>query len=143
MIGLAHCPHAQQRDLRNGYEAALRYYDELKRRYGPDFTEARRIAQEELMKKPLDHNNMGDALRHAEWGRRMVEEINLITSILAGYGHELEGIRDGQPFSETMMDLHNNAVGREAGKQGLPVNPLDLRVIPPGTSYKDTIEDYQ
>jgi hypothetical protein len=56
----------------------------------------------------------------------MAEEINTCTAWLAGVGHEIEGLITGQPFNETIMDLHNNAVGRDAGKTGSAINQNNL-----------------
>ncbi|MFT4579436.1 MAG: RHS repeat-associated protein [Nitrospinales bacterium] len=94
-----------------------------------NFERAREIADEERQKRPRAHNDMGDAMRHAEWNRRMVEEINGFTAWVAGTGHEIEGVINGQPLEETLMDLHNNRVGRKAGASGNAVNPRDLKVL--------------
>ncbi|MFH1776669.1 MAG: RHS repeat-associated core domain-containing protein [Candidatus Omnitrophota bacterium] len=94
-----------------------------------DLNGARDIADEILPLYP-GHNNSGDAFRHAEWNRRMVDEINPFTAWTAGWGHELENAIDGQPWSEFWMDLHNNREGRKAGKEGRPINPNNLRTDP-------------
>lgn len=100
-----------------------------------NFDRARQIANEELAKRPSGHNNAEDAMRHAEWSRRMVEEINDFTAWVAGTGHELDGVFRGQPWGEAFMDLHNNAVGREAGRNRSPVNPNDLQNSPGDGGY--------
>jgi hypothetical protein len=79
-----------------------------------NFGRAREIAAEELARRPNSHNDLGDAMRHAEWSRRMTQEINPFTAWMAGTGHELEGMLHGQPWSEMLMDLHNNRIGRES-----------------------------
>lgn len=68
-------------------------------------------------------------MRHAEWMRRTSEETNALTAWLAGTGHELEGLLQGQPLNEALMDLHNNAQGRRAGSEGKPMNPNSLQTI--------------
>ncbi len=74
------------------------------------------IGNEELAKRNRDHNNEGDAMRHAEWSRRMSEEIGPTTSWVAGVAHEAEGLLAGQPWSETMMDIRSHL------KNGYPRN---------------------
>ena len=95
-----------------------------------DLDAARRIANEELAKRPLDHNNLGDAMRHAEASRRVVEEVNTPSALIMGYGHELENLVESSPIKEVLMDLHNNAVGRAAGAAGTPVDPRRLITDP-------------
>lgn len=91
---------------------------------------AREIAQEELANRPTGHNNAEDAMRHAEWQRRTAEETNAFTAWAAGLQHEIEGLLDGQPWAEAIMDLYNNAVGREAAAEGVPVDPDKLQADP-------------
>ncbi|VAX13117.1 hypothetical protein MNBD_GAMMA24-610, partial [hydrothermal vent metagenome] len=104
-----------------------------------NFGRTRAIAREELLKRPTQHNDFGDAMRHAEWNRRTVEETNVFTAWVAGVGHELDNLVNGGPWRESMMDIHNNAEGRSAGLDRRPVNPSNLRTIPNGlmpyTSY--------
>ena len=95
-----------------------------------NFERAREIARDELQKRPTQHNDAGDAMRHAEWNRRMVDEINSFTAWTAGVGHEIEGLLQGQPLNEAMMDLLNNAEGRAAGNEGRPVDPNNLITSP-------------
>jgi len=74
-------------------------------------------------------------MRHAVWNSRMVHETNTFTAWVAGTGHEIEGLLNGQPWGEAMMDLHNNAVGRAAGGHS-PINQSDLRTSPnSGSQY--------
>lgn len=83
------------------------------------------------MKGHRGHNNLDDATRHAEWSRRMAEEINPLTSTLAGWGHELENIiNDKQSLGGTRMDLHNNAEGRRAAAEGGQIDPKSLITNP-------------
>ncbi|MBK8970023.1 MAG: RHS repeat-associated core domain-containing protein [Hahellaceae bacterium] len=76
------------------------------------------------------HNDHSDASRHSEWSRRMCEEINPFTSWAAGVGHEIDGLLNGQPWNEFMMDLHNNQEGRNAASEGRPVDPSNLVTSP-------------
>lgn len=91
---------------------------------------ARQIAREELRKRPASHNDIGDAMRRGEWMRRTTEETNSCTAWLAGTGHEIEGLLDDQPWAEAIMDLHNNAVGRSAGRNDIPVDQGRLWMLP-------------
>jgi RHS repeat-associated protein len=91
---------------------------------------AQQIAREERTNRPVSHNDIGDAMRHAEWMRRTTEETNSFTAWLAGTGHEIDNLLRGQPLNETLMDLHNNAVGREAGRNKSPVDPNNLWTLP-------------
>ena len=110
-------------------------YKEAKEFTGYD--KAMEIAREELAKRGRgNHNNEGDAMRHAEWSRRMTEEIGPMRSWAYGTAHEVEGLIHGQPMGEAMMDLHNNAVGRAAGRAGKAVNRNDLQKSPKkGSQY--------
>jgi RHS repeat-associated protein len=78
---------------------------------------------------PGMRNNIEDAKRHAEWMRRTTEETNALTAWLAGVGHELQNLTEGAPLEEILMDLHNNAQGRDAGRDGRPVDPNSLQTI--------------
>ena len=93
------------------------------------------IGNEELRKRGKgNHNNSGDAMRHAEWSRRMAEEIGPVTSWIAGTANEAKGLLHGQPWGEAMMDLHNNAEGRAAAKEKRPVDKSRLKNTPHSTS---------
>ena len=76
-------------------------------------------------------DNIVDAKRHMEWNSRMVREIGYGNAQIAGNNHELVSLREkGWVISEvgslvktyinqaTLMDLRNNAIGRN-----LAVNP--------------------
>ena len=94
---------------------------------------AKKIAVEEVTKRGRgNHNNEGDAMRHAEWSRRMAEEIGPVTSWAVGVGHEVEGLFKGQPWGEAMMDIHNNAEGRSAASERRPVDRSKLQKQPKG-----------
>lgn len=91
---------------------------------------ARQIAVEEITRRPRSHNDLGDAMRHAEWMRRTTQETNSCTAWIAGTGHELEGALLGQPLNEMLMDLRNNSVGRDAGRNSTPVDSDRLWILP-------------
>ncbi len=92
---------------------------------------AKEIAKEELAKRGSgNHNNEGDAIRHAEWSRRMTEEIGPSTSWAVGLGHEVGGLVKGQPWSEAMMDIKNNAEGRAAARDHKPIDLNKLQKQP-------------
>ncbi|NDV23962.1 RHS repeat-associated core domain-containing protein [Desulfovibrio sp. JC022] len=100
-----------------------------------DFTgydKAKEIAREELAKRGRgSHNNEGDAMRHAEWSRRMTEDLGPARAWAFGTAHEIDGlINKNQPWNEAMMDIHNNAVGRAAGKAKRAVNNNNLQKSP-------------
>ena len=88
------------------------------------------IGMEELAKRPTAHNDLEDAMRHAEWMRRSTQETNDLTSRIAGAVHEIDGILKGQPWSEMIMDLHNNSVGRGAERNNSSVDPNQLWTLP-------------
>lgn len=67
----------------------------------------------------------------------MVEETNSFTAWTSGVGHEIDGLINGQPLDEMFMDLHNNAIGREAGLTGKSVNPAGLVILPNNGSKYD------
>jgi len=95
------------------------------------------------------HNGALDAWRHAEWMRRVASEVGPWTARGAGYEHELEGLwkwlqgKPGQPpsfpalLAETLMDLHNNGIGREAAAKGTGPFLITTFVEPDGRfSYR-------
>ncbi len=82
-------------------------------------------------------NNHSDAMRHAEWSRRMAEEIDPGFSRAVGIGHEITGMfphRDpaakgwlpGQRLSEARMDMINNTEGIRSWQEGRPIDPKRL-----------------
>jgi RHS repeat-associated protein len=95
-----------------------------------NFRRAYEIGIEELARRsgPGSHNNSVDAMRHAVWMCRTVRETNRFTAWVAGVGHEMNW---DQPLSEMLMDLHNNAVGRDAGINNAPINVSKLWTAPP------------
>jgi hypothetical protein len=96
----------------------------------PGFGGAEQIAKEELGKFSRHHNDLGDALRHYEWSRRMSEEIGPATSWISGVGHEVSGTMHEQPWNEMMMDLHNNMIGRRDVNSGAPIDQSRLKTAP-------------
>ena len=109
-----------------------------------NFGRARQIAYEELAKYPTSHNDIGDARRHSEWMQRTTAETNTFTAWVAGTGHEIQGMLAGQPMNEMIMDLHNNAVGREAGRNGTSIDQSQLYTLPlSGQNYYDSLMPYQ
>jgi hypothetical protein len=66
---------------------------------------SQQIAREELPNRPNPYNDMGDAMRHAEWMRRTTEEANSFTAWLAGTVHEIEGMLNGQPWNEMLAHV--------------------------------------
>ena len=55
------------------------------------YNRAEEIAKEELTKRGQgNHNNEGDAMRHAEWSRRMAEELCSIKAWSFGTAHEVD-----------------------------------------------------
>lgn len=61
--------------------------------------------------------------------RRTTNEMNSFTVWISGTGHEIEGMRNGQPMEEMIMDLYNNAVGRVAERSGLPIHQRKLYML--------------
>jgi hypothetical protein len=96
---------------------------------------AEEIAGQELQKRPLGHNDPEDAMRHAEWSRRMTAEVNPAIAFLAGWQHEIAGTLRGQPMSELFMDLNNNREGREAAAEGRAVDPNNLVTSAEASDY--------
>ncbi|MFA7345978.1 MAG: RHS repeat-associated core domain-containing protein, partial [Terrimicrobiaceae bacterium] len=94
---------------------------------------AQEIANDELAKHH-GHNDCDDANRHAEWSKRMADELGGWFSDLVGTGHELEGLLNGAPFDETVMDLNNNKEGRNSSREGRDINQNNLRTAPNGTT---------
>jgi hypothetical protein len=90
-----------------------------------------KIGKEELDKRGAgNHNNEGDAMRHAEWSRRMSKGIGPVTSWTAGVVNEVKGALQGHPWSEAMMDINNNSEGRTAAREKRPVDRNKLQKTP-------------
>ncbi|MBC7951185.1 MAG: hypothetical protein H7Z12_05090 [Rhodospirillaceae bacterium] len=58
-------------------------------------------------------NGDGDAFRHALWAYKMAKEIGDGPAKAFGDAHE----RDDRPDGERLMDLYNNALGRQLGSR--------------------------
>ncbi len=58
------------------------------------------------------HNGRADAARHCYWNVLMSVYMDTVTAADAGTSHERTNIENGDPHNESVMDLHNNAVGR-------------------------------
>ena len=93
-----------------------------------------RIGDEERMIYIGHQNDPEDALRHAEWSRRMAEDIGPIFSGVAGLGHEIQNTlgwgAPRQPLNEAIMDMHNNAEGIRSSREKRPINPRQLQTRP-------------
>jgi len=113
---------------------------QLLRDHWPGMERAREIG-DEVRAEFHGHNDLCDAMRHAEWNRRMQIELGTMTAFLAGYGHEPENFYDAEahrkpiPFGEILMDLHN-AEGRRAARAQQPIDPNRLMTRPP-TGWQD------
>ena len=59
----------------------------------------------------------------------MMNEIDWPTAFFAGWGHELEGLFNGQPLEEMFMDLHNNAMGRSSDCPDKLLKENKLRIL--------------
>jgi len=107
------------------------------------------IAAEEEARRP-GRNNASDAMRHAEWSRRMTEEIGPAFSMAVGGVNEAVGLALGHPLAESVMDMRNNAEGIEAGQQHRAVDGRRLQDRPMSVTaayarskqnYEDTTPD--
>lgn len=102
---------------------------------------------------PNAHNNRFDAMRHARASQRLAEAAGPRFAEVAGNVHEgvnafeqlVPAILDqgiggpyevgagrtpGQYLDEIRMDLHNNAEGRAAAREGRPIDRRRLKVEP-------------
>jgi RHS repeat-associated protein len=66
---------------------------------------------------PGPHNGPQDAFRHCVWSCLMTQRLGPEEAKAIGDIHEAAGMRQGQPSNEELMDLLNNAVGRQCGQQ--------------------------
>jgi len=98
--------------------------------YSANTERATEIANE-LLRQHQGHNDIDDARRHSEWSRRMAEELGTGWAEIIGTGHEIDGLINGSPLDETLMDLNNNAEGRDASESGRPVNEDNLEILEP------------
>ncbi|MBN2641487.1 MAG: RHS repeat-associated core domain-containing protein [Victivallales bacterium] len=113
-------------------------------RMGPDLGLSRcRLIAREILSNTPGHNDIGDARRHAEWQRRTTQEISAFTAWLAGTWHEIEGLLNGQPLDEALMDLNNNAEGRNAAREERSIDESNLITLNPPSpnQYNDDYYD--
>ena len=92
---------------------------------------------QELGKQIPGHNDINDAMRHAEWNRRMAEETNTFTAYMVASLFELDNLIHREPLNQFIMDLHNNMKGREA--KGGKVDPRSLITLDPNDRDKRQI----
>lgn len=64
-------------------------------------------------------NNECDAFKHTYMQAYITISDNEVYAWAAGNFHEFEGSFGGQPSGENQMDLHNNKIGRQIGRQML------------------------
>lgn len=120
---------------------------------------SRQIADEELLISKQRamargqnhaHNDDLDAMRHARWSQRTAAAAGPVFANLAGIAHEAENLAEsvvahgravgpyepgrrstpGETIDEIRMDLHNNAEGRRAAREGRPIDPARLQASP-------------
>lgn len=119
---------------------------------------AQEISEQELERAgPFARNNLGDAYRHARWSARTAQATGPLFAKVAGIAHEAENLLDsvrahglggpydrqdrgpgaerlpptpGQTIDEIRMDLHNNAEGRRAVREGREIDPRRLQKAP-------------
>lgn len=99
-----------------------------------DLRKAERIGMD-VYKQHQGHNDQSDAMRHAEWNRRMAEKLGQTKAHIIGSGYELKGLFTEktplrQYFKESNMDLSNNAEGLAAHREKRAVNPNNLVTSP-------------
>ena len=61
------------------------------------------------------HNDKSDAFRHCFWSALLSRDIGYNDAMRFTTLHEM---RPGNPIAEKTMDLHNNKVGAEIGRNG-------------------------
>ena len=61
------------------------------------------------------HNGRADAARHAYWNAIMTVDWNATDAEGLSTAHEKTGLDGGNPHNETVMDMENNAHGRDIG----------------------------
>jgi len=61
-------------------------------------------------------NNEADAFKHAYMQAILQFDWGSVVSNIGGYYHELKGLLNNQPNEEANMDMWNNEVGREIGR---------------------------
>jgi len=66
-------------------------------------------------------DNAYDAERHARGSYRLAKEVGPLWAGAVGNLHELTGIAEGGSWRASVMDLHNNEIGRRAAAEGRPI----------------------
>lgn len=74
---------------------------------------------------PALGNGEGDAFRHALWAYKMAKDIGDGAARTFGDSHE----RNDQPDGERLMDLYNNAIGRQLATDPRNKDRSDEEVI--------------
>jgi hypothetical protein len=98
------------------------------------------------------HNGPLDAWRHAEWSRRMAEEIDPVRARLFGFGHEVENLWNGyrdtkhpDTYERTrresfQMDEPNNIFGvRQRGQGPIPFDHPGLTYFRRSDPFNPTV----
>jgi RHS repeat-associated protein len=87
---------------------------------------------EKWKKKYPGHNDLSDAMRHAETSKEIAEKYGKAVADALGTLNEVKGNLNGQPQNEADMDYYNNTVGRNAAGKG-PIDPSKLITKPGGS----------
>lgn len=61
------------------------------------------------------HNNKSDAFKHAFSSAKLTMWFSPIISEVITNNHEWNNLKNGAPVDESLMDLHNNLIGRLMG----------------------------
>jgi len=101
--------------------------------FGLELIKAYRIYRDARDKQP-GHNDIRDAMRHADTSKRVAEDTSLFTSALLGLANEVKNLAyDRQPSGEVGMDLYNNLQGLLSAATGNPINPDQLKTLDPSS----------
>lgn len=88
-----------------------------------DVLRARIIYNEERLKWGEHHNDLGDAMRHAEASSEITKQEGPFMAFTLGTGLEVEErLFAREPSAEFYMDLSNNAEGRNAALENRPID---------------------
>ncbi len=98
---------------------------------------------EELLGSHKGHNDINDAMRHSTWQMRTTLETNSFTAWSSGIAHEIENLLQGGSLDETLMDLNNNAEGRDAANENREINPDNLDILDENTKDKIEYDGFQ
>lgn len=61
------------------------------------------------------HNNKSDAFKHTFSSAKLTMWLSPVVSKIITDKHEQNNLKNGAPVEESVMDLHNNEVGRKLG----------------------------